>query len=378
MASSVLGPYLSLWLKGIGLGFSEIGLTQSVSEIAQLITDFPTGGVADRHGRVKTYAAGSSLFGIGLLIIGLTHTLSAVLVGATLSGFGMALVSGTLVPWLYDALNDRKSVQQTLGKLKAISGPVRFTGGVIGGCLASVAPNLPVLTAGMLSIASAIIALFLLPNNCGNRKAKYMELLRRGLREIRKNRALHLLLASSFFLSFTARAFFTFWMLLLVQRGLSREYLGVLFALLLLSTSAGGLIAQKLEPTSKTAAMLTVLLGTEIAMLGIIENLAISIALLFALEVTLSARFPVMAVLRNSFIPKEVRSTVTSAMSTVGSGFTAISNVMVGAFAEKLSLGKAYFIAGSLGMLAALPLLGLTFLSVPDERGNMPEKVDGG
>lgn len=294
--------------------------------------------------------------------------------GATLSGFGMALVSGTLVPWLYDALNDRKAVQQTLGKLKAISGPVRFAGGFIGGCLASVAPNLPVLTAGMLSIASAIIALFLLPDNYGNRKAKYGELLRRGLREIRKNRALHLLLASSFFLSFTARAFFTFWMLLLVQRGLPREYLGVFFALLLLSTSAGGLIAQKLEPTSKTAAILTALLGAEIAMLGIIENLAISIALLFALEVTLGARFPVVAVLKNNFIPKEIRSTVTSAMSTIGSGFTAISNVLVGAFAEKLGLGKAYFIAGSLGMLAALPLLGLTFLSVPDERGNMPEK----
>ncbi len=298
--------------------------------------------------------------------------------GAALSGFGMALVSGTLVPWLYDALNDRKSVQQTLGKLKAISGPVRFTGGFVGGCLASVAPNSPVLVAGMLSIASAITALFLLPDNYGDKKAKYVKLLRRGLEEIRKNRALHLLLASSFFLSFTARAFFTFWMLLLVQRGLPREYLGVFFALLLFSTSAGGLIAQKLEPTSKTAAILTALLGTEIAMLGIIENLTISIALLFALEVTLGARFPVMAVLRNSFIPQEVRSTVTSAMSTVGSGFTAIANVTVGAFAEKLGLGKAYFIAGSLGVLATLPILGLTFLRIPDERKNILEKPGGG
>ncbi|WP_297468503.1 hypothetical protein [Thermococcus sp.] len=42
LSPAVLGPYLSLWLKNIGLGFSEIGLVQSVSELAQLLADFPT------------------------------------------------------------------------------------------------------------------------------------------------------------------------------------------------------------------------------------------------------------------------------------------------------------------------------------------------
>lgn len=378
LSSATLGPYLSLWLKGIGLGLSEIGLVQSVSEVAQLLTDFPTGGMADRYGRVKTYAAGSSVFGLGLIVIALAKRMPAVLMGATLAGFGAALISGTMIPWLYDAIRDRTAVKSVLGKVKALSGPVRFAGGFIGGYLATLAPNLSVLIAGTLSIASALMALILLPDNYWDRKANYFEVLKKGLKEIRTNRALHLLLASLLLLGFTARAFFTFRMLLLAGRGFPAEYLGALFALLVLSTSAGALIARNLEPAPRTAALLTALLGAEMVLLGFTENLMINLAMLFAVEVTLGARFPVMAVLRNDFIPGEVRSTVNSAMSTTGSGFTAIANVAVGALAEKLGLGSAYVMAGSLGVLAALPLWGLTFLSAPAEGGNITEKPDGG
>ncbi|ANF23624.1 MFS transporter [Thermococcus piezophilus] len=378
MSSATLGPYLSLWLKGIGLGLSEIGLVQSVSEVAQLLTDFPTGGMANRYGRVKTYAAGSSVFGLGLIVIALAKRMPAVLMGATLAGFGAALISGTMIPWLYDAIRDRTAVKSVLGKVKALSGPVRFAGGFIGGYLATLAPNLSVLIAGTLSIASALMALILLPDNYWDRKANYFEVLKKGLKEIRTNRALHLLLASLLLLGFTARAFFTFQMLLLAGRGFPAEYLSALFALLVLSTSAGALIARNLGPAPRTAALLTALLGAEMVLLGFTENLMINLAMLFAVEVTLGARFPVMAVLRNDFIPGEVRSTVNSAMSTTGSGFTAIANVAVGALAEKLGLGSAYVMAGSLGVLAALPLWGLTFLSAPAEGGNITEKPDGG
>ena len=132
LSPAVLGPYLSLWLKNIGLSFSEIGLVQSVSELAQLLTDFPTGGVADRYGRIKTYSLGSSLFGLGLLVVALSKDLIGTILGASLSGLGSALVSGTMVPWLYDSLNDREAVKAILGRVKELSGPVRFVGGFLG------------------------------------------------------------------------------------------------------------------------------------------------------------------------------------------------------------------------------------------------------
>ncbi|WP_342764496.1 MFS transporter [Thermococcus sp. 21S9] len=377
LSSAVLGPYLSLWLKSVGLSFSEIGLVQSVSELAQLLTDFPTGGLADRHGRVRVYAIGSSLFGLGLVIIGLSGGLWGVLAGASLSGLGSALVSGTMVPWLYDALGDRKLVKDVLSRLKALSGPARFAGGFFGGALAGLAPNAPVVIAGLLAIASGVMAVILLPDNRGKAELGYSGILRRGLHVVLENRGLHLLLLSSFLLSFTGRAFFTFWMLLLKAKGLPDEALGPLFATMLLSTSLGALLVRKLEPSPKTVALTSALLGVEVALLGLVPGLWGSVVLLFAIEVTLGARGPLMAVLRNDLIPSEVRSTVSSTLSTLGSGFTAIANVTIGLLAGKFGLGTAYLVAGLTGALSALPIWGLTFLSAPGEGCNIPEKPGG-
>ncbi|WP_232473489.1 MFS transporter [Thermococcus profundus] len=374
LSSATLGPYLSLWLKAIGLSFSEIGLVQSVSELTQLLTDFPTGGFADRYGRVKTYSAGSILFGLGLTTIALSDGLKPALLGAGLSGLGSALISGTMVPWLYDALGDRKAVKEVLGRIKELSGPVRFIGGFLSGYLASFAPNVPVLTAGLLSITSAVLAVLLLPDNRGKVELGYLGILRNGLSEVLRNRALHLLLASSFLLSFTARAFFTFWMILLEKRGLPTKYIGPLFALMLLSTSVGAVASRRLEATPSVLGALTALLGAEILLLGISSNLWAGIALLFAVEVTLGARGPLMSVLRNDFIPSGTRSTVNSTLSTTASAFMAIANFVVGSLAESFTLGWAYVLAGLLGLLSAFPILGLTFLKAPDEGENIHEK----
>ncbi|KUH32375.1 MFS transporter [Thermococcus celericrescens] len=357
LGSAVLGPYLSLWLKTVGLSFSEIGLVQGVSEIVQLLTDFPTGGFADRYGRVKTCAAGSALFGTGLLMIALSSGLPMVLLGSAMTGFGAALVSGTMIPWLYDSLGDGNRVKDVLSRVKALSGPVRFAGGLSAGYLASLAPNLPVLAAGLLSIASALTAYLLLPDNYGTLKKSYVEVLKEGLHELRHNRAVHFLLAASFLLSFSVRAFFTFWMILLSGRGLPETYMGLLFALMVLSTSGGALIAKKISPTPRALAALTALWGLEILLLGLVEGLAPSILLLFAIEITLGARFPVMAVVRNRFIPSEARSTVNSAMSTMASGFMAAANIFVGALASSFGLEVAYKTAGILALASALPLL---------------------
>ncbi|NJE61260.1 MFS transporter [Thermococcus sp. 21S7] len=357
LGSAVLGPYLSLWLKTAGLSFLEIGLVQGVSEIVQLLTDFPTGGFADRYGRVKTYAAGSALFGTGILVIALSGNLPMILLGSAMTGLGAALVSGTMIPWLYDSLGDGSRVKDVLGRVRALSGPVRFAGGLSAGYLASLAPNLPVLAAGVLSIASALTAYLMLPDNYGTRKKSYVEVLREGLRELRSNRAIHLLLAASFLLSFSARAFFTFWMILLSSRGLPETYMGLLFALMVLSTSGGALISKKISPTPRALAALTALWGLGIFLLGIMENLALSVFLLFAIEVTLGARFPVMAVVKNGFIPSETRSTVNSAMSTISSGFMAAANIFVGALVSFFGLEVAYETAGILALASALPLL---------------------
>jgi len=46
----LMGPYLTIWLRSLGISFAQIGFFQSVSSLLTLITDFPTGGLADRYG----------------------------------------------------------------------------------------------------------------------------------------------------------------------------------------------------------------------------------------------------------------------------------------------------------------------------------------
>ncbi|AIF70294.1 hypothetical protein PAP_09595 [Palaeococcus pacificus DY20341] len=354
----LMGPYLTLWLKNIGLSYTQIGLAQSVSSFTSFITDFPTGGLADRYGRRLNYAFGLFLFSIGLLIIALFKSFTLVLLGMTLGGLGQAFMSGTLVPWLYDSLDDKRKAYNVFSKMKTINGILGAVAGATASLLSRYYLNLPLILSGAFGLLTAVLAVLLLEENYGHHGDKgYWAILKGGAKHILENRTLHLLLASSLLLTFSARTFFMFWMLLAKNIGLKGEYLGYVYTLLILSTSLGGAISVKLSKMidyKKVAVAGTVAFGIVLALMGFTHSIYQLLVLLVAIEVVMSVRGPAMLTLRNEIIPSEGRSTITSALSTITSLFAMIANIAVGAIADAMSLKTLYIIAGCLALAASL------------------------
>lgn len=355
----LMGPYLTIWLRSLGISFAQIGFFQSVSSLLTFITDFPTGGLADRYGRRLNYAAGILLFGVSLIIIACSSSFFIIALAFALAGIGSAFMSGTLTPWLYDAIKgDKKRAHMVFSRMRIINGILGTVAGFVAGTISRYALNLPILLAGICGISASLLALLFLEENYGHGKAKpYGEILKDGLKHIAQERTLQYLLVASFFLSFAGRSFFMFWMVLAKEAGLRESSVGYVYPLLILSTSFGGFVSLRLSrfmDHRKILAITTPLMGLLIIAMGIVKGLLSLLALITLFEIIIAIRAPAMITFRNELIPSPIRSTVTSALSTIGGMFSMLANIAVGLIADIFGLGGAYVVSGILALFASL------------------------
>lgn len=218
--------------------------------------------------------------------------------------------------------------------------------------------NLPLVASGTLGILTAISTILFLEENYGHHgDTGYWEILKHGIEHILENKTLHLLLMASFFLSFSARTFFMFWMILAKNIGLKESYMGYVYTILILSTSLGGFISVRLSKKADykgVAVVSTVLFGLILMGMSFAQSTVQLIILLIAIEVVMSIRGPAMRTFLNEIIPSKGRSTITSALSTITSVFAMVANVVVGAIADSYGLSNLYLLAGGFTLIASL------------------------
>ncbi|MEM3090726.1 MAG: MFS transporter, partial [Candidatus Bathyarchaeia archaeon] len=96
-------PYLAYYLfQSLGLGYSF--LYMAVFALVFGLFDYPTGGLADRFGRKRTYALGLAFVALNYLMVSFYPFPVIVILAAFLAGFGAALQSGSLEAWITDEL----------------------------------------------------------------------------------------------------------------------------------------------------------------------------------------------------------------------------------------------------------------------------------
>ncbi len=145
-----------------GLTIGQVLLFDAVFFGSSLLSEVPTGVVADRYGRKTSMVSGSLVISVGFLVFALAGTLPVLLSAYVLFGVGSALMSGADDAYLFDALRAVGRVREfpaVAGRLNglmtlAIAG---FT--VIGGLMATVTPlSWPIAASGVLSLAAASLA----------------------------------------------------------------------------------------------------------------------------------------------------------------------------------------------------------------------------
>ena len=90
LANSFMVPY------AVQYGLSGIGLYFTVNAVASLISRPFTGRLLDKMGPAVVFYPGAAMMGVALLLIGLVHTMPAILLSGALTGIGWGTVSPLL------------------------------------------------------------------------------------------------------------------------------------------------------------------------------------------------------------------------------------------------------------------------------------------
>ena len=160
----IIGPVLMLFLLWKGLNYTNIMVLQSISAIAVLVFEVPTGIVSDKITRHLALFLGSFLCLAGLLLYILGHNFMIFAIAEITFGMGMTFTSGSDTSLLYESLVklDRKKEYQTiLGKTMSVVFIGQGIGAVISSFLYKINPLIPfIISCGFLIVAMIISTLF--------------------------------------------------------------------------------------------------------------------------------------------------------------------------------------------------------------------------
>ncbi len=138
-STGLIIPVFAVFQLDRGLSLTQLGLNVAVLSGAVAVMELPTGGLADTFGRRNTYLL-SLLFQVcGALILGVSFSAGAMMVGFVLMGLARALSSGSMDAYLIDAHGELESfgpLQRFLARI-GIAVPLALAiGGLAGGFIA--------------------------------------------------------------------------------------------------------------------------------------------------------------------------------------------------------------------------------------------------
>ena len=145
-----------------GLTIGQVLLFDAVFFGSSLLSEVPTGVVADRYGRKTSMVSGSLVISVGFLVFALAGTLPVLLSAYVLFGVGSALMSGADDAYLFDALRAVGRVREFPAVAGRLNGLMTLTIAgftIIGGLMATVTPlSWPIVASGILSLTAASLA----------------------------------------------------------------------------------------------------------------------------------------------------------------------------------------------------------------------------
>ncbi len=139
-------PTMTIFFSSIGMGQKLIGLSQAAFTLAVLMTDVPTGWIADRFSRRRANLIGDGLAAFGFLIYALAQGFWSAVLAEIVIGIGIAFTNGADMPLLaaYCKQLDLK-LDRVNGQIQVARPFVEAAGLLIGGFIGAYSPRLALL-----------------------------------------------------------------------------------------------------------------------------------------------------------------------------------------------------------------------------------------
>jgi MFS family permease len=155
-------PIFILYIQYNGLTFLEIGVLESFIAIFIVLTEIPSGAVADLIGKKKASVIGYLGWSMGLYAMIFAHNFWGFLLAYLLMGFGISFHSGSSSALFYDTLKVLKKEVMLLkytGKIDLLSAFAIIIASLLGGYLYTIQHWLPFFFHGSMVLIGGFIVL---------------------------------------------------------------------------------------------------------------------------------------------------------------------------------------------------------------------------
>lgn len=348
------------YLHRVGLDYTGMFILEAVFSFSLLVSEVPTGVIADRFGRKISLSIGSLLFGLSFLIFGLCANYAVLLAAEVIGAVGMSLLSGADRALLYDVLREsgkeadaakiiaRNEAFGTMGMFIAMPAGSLFVG-------SGLVPYTAAL--GIVFVATAISlilgSILIMGVREPERRPSTASAIQKGIegfRAIFRNPSL--MRFSLNYAVISSLTFFMFWFYqsLLMRNGFPVALQGFvaaafnLGATLLLMVS--GPVNAKLG-TGRSLFLSSIIPGLCYVGVFFIPGLAMALIAIFGVTILKIYRAPLLSALMNRHIDSGNRATVLSGVSMLERIITAAFYPIAGIMTD-VSLERTFLIMGIL------------------------------
>lgn len=369
-----------LFMQSIGFTDAAIGLFVAVYSVAVIITETPSGILADRWSRKGVLILASLALAVSSLIGGLSQSETIYIFSTCLWGVYYALYSGTYDSIVYDTILeegiDTKRYDYYYGRVNLVDSCALIAGSLIGGLVANVFGLRETYFFTVIPALLAVIALLrfkeprlhkqLVPSSVADQ-------VRATFRAVLKNTRLLPIIAVLLSSSTILYLLFEFDQLWLLALAAPLVWYGPINAAILSTIGIGGYIAGKFK-LYKLRNMIVVITCMLAAGVGLIvsRNLLLTVACIIVICACLLVLEIVFTRVLHDGLSSKIRAGASSAVSTLGRGFIIPLAVLFGYLSEQRTVFEAAWL-----VVFMLVITAVLVAKLYSENRMLPDLKDG-
>jgi DHA3 family tetracycline resistance protein-like MFS transporter len=380
-------------IEAAGFGPLELVLAGTALEVAYFASEVPTGVVADVYSRRLSCVIGAFVMGLGWLIEGSFASLWPIMFGQMLLGSGWTFFSGAAEAWIAGEIGEDRA-PKAIVRGEQVSLASAIVGGFVGAGLATMRLNLPILIAGASHVALGLLLVAVMPERGfvraehSSRIVALTSTVRGGVRAIRGNRFLLLILISLLLMGAASEGLDRLWEAHLYQDymlpavgNISRLYwfaivsgIATALSVAALSVSRRFVERESDRALATTSLVMTVLVATGCALFGLAEGVWVAIVAYWVVRIGRNVLDPTLIVWTVRHTDPSVRATVLSMHGQAHSIGEVTAGPTVGFIGRLVSIPAALVTSGVLEALA-LPLLAREAIRAPSDAPSEPTDI---
>jgi MFS family permease len=373
LSASLIWGINTLFLLDAGLSNTEAFAANAFFTAGLMLSEIPTGVIADTRGRRASYLLGTLVLAASTLLYLLMWRMSAPFWAWALAsmfiGLGFAFFSGAVEAWLVDALaasGFKGSLESVLARGEIVEGAAMLCGSVAGGLIAQMSNlGVPYVVRALLLAATFVLA-FLAMRDLGftpvagkHPLQEVKKVLHASIRHGLGNAPVRwVMLEAPFSMGVSVYAFYAMQPYLMQLYGDPHAYAvaGLAAAIVGGAQIAGGLLAPHAGRLfrRRTSVILACLAASTLALalIGLAPGFWGAIALLVLWGLMFAIIMPVRQAYLNGLIASENRATVLSFDSLLGSGGGVVAQPLLGRTADAFSYPASYLASAAIQALA--------------------------